>query len=679
MPTLLENLTMRLKLFYFELIVLNWELDFFKNPLWLELHLTLLKTPAERLVELNGLRLCEKIFNEKKSYYEHCGNLLSPIDHEDQSHFFGRQLETLEKLEQYLGELYQLRRPLWEKIDFILTAINRLLDLQSWTELQNVKGALLDLSIDLDDIIWLINLNCDISQEKRDAFALLLKDSKESFGKLSASLSKHIEFNAILKIGCEQFLGKSFSAGYELCQNVLLLRNWGEYLRQAIENMQRQCLGRSKVFFALAVKEILINAKGQIQISFYQLSHQKTLNALWRLIIDYLQRINSAESFGLTLETSILEKLKSEEQRLRHDIGEAENYLRSYGWLPEIAATGMRLWTESYYFKMAQGYFEFIEDLTKEGFFKGTALEQSLTPDYLRFFKHSGTVSLLGTDFFLSRYLSGAARYGAMNVLHQMLLPQLESVIYTLERLGVHEAAAVKVAPKVKWTLGFGLSILVGWCNMGLSPARAVFYLLNYISLTLMQELVNAPLEQGKAWFAQDKKVSAKGWDYLVRPLVLFAGQILHSSYLSKMWFSLAQKIFSYAGVNDSANISDDAGKLLSDKGYCLQHRRECEEVVLKTLELNANATVPEVLKSIRRLHLKFHPDRVGHSSDRAVEVLQAKSRWHDIHGHAVKAYPGAAFFPSLAFSENPTLPDSCENPSFPVSEITCLNYQTPR
>jgi len=440
--------SMKLRLMHLELLMLQWELGICKDPIWL---LVFGNTYTECIAELNKIRDIEKLFTDKEKVFKFIvKSYQSPVLSIDQLSYFDRELENL------LKELYIARISLWKKIDLILTVIEKL-ELSNLIVWHQAKQAFMDINEELDGMICKLNRNeRDVTRpEELNEFSERLKNSQEYFTKLSKILMEVSGYRQLLEEFLKKLLGKNFSLIQRICQDVLFLQFWDKELKEK----KKKCPRLSELKFALYAKQILFNHKGQCLVVFYSPSSPIVICAIRHLITE-----NLSEPVN-TLGTIILEILRHKDQELRGKINQEENELRNYGWLAEIESSVVRLWTENHYFKMASGYFELIEELTKEGLFQGTPLAQPLTPGYLHFFKNVGTVSLLGIDFFLQRYLSKSARFGSINVLHQVLLPQTETIIYALERLGLHEETAVKIVPKIEWIIGLFLYSTIGLFN----------------------------------------------------------------------------------------------------------------------------------------------------------------------------------------------------------------------
>jgi len=643
----------KLKFANFELAVIQLAIDFFSNAAWLELALSLNKNLVDCLAQLSQIREMVIILSSEKVAYGRFScfkNLPLSID------TCALLSDTDRNLERQIVNLYYVQDLLLRKMDAVLAAAKYRFRLVTG----RIRDLLVTLSVDADHIFHLLYSNLILQKREfaqrdydllsgiLDEHLIFLERAKQNLVNRSKDLIADVEFHALRKNANQSFLGQDFAPAYQLAQDINYLENWSKQLDKDIVGLSAKKAEYSPYSFALAVKKILLDVKGRYQIDYYQRGESFALSKLWSTIIKCSRQYDV-----VSIVPAMLQELRDTEKRLRQQVTAQENELRSnYGWLAEVEASGARLWTESYYCQMANGYFDFIEELTKQGAFAGTPLATPLTPEYVSFFKNVGACSLLGIDLWLQRYLSGTTRFSVITILHQLVIPQLTSIMYALERLGVRERTALKIAPTVKWTVSLFLYGAIGLCNMGISPLSVGFLGINYLSLTILQKILDHLLNK----IRMSDDAANKGWNYLVRPLVLFVGQIAHGSYVSKFWFNLVHKLIEFYDIDEE--FYPDSEKLLMDSRYCLANRKACETLVLHELGVQPNATQRELKKAMNHLLLQDHSDRnIGKSDagEKGLHAVSVVSRLRDLRS--------ATFF---GHNSTKTVPaDTCENPYF--------------
>ena len=200
---------------------------------------------------------------------------------------------------------------------------------------------------------------------------------------------------------------------------------------------------------------------------------------------------------------------------------------------------------------------------------------------------------------------------------------------------------------------------------MGLSSTSVLFLGFNYLSLSLTKNLLNLLLTPIKKHCVAHGKVTVATWNYLLYPLIIFIEQILHGSYMSKVWFRLARTLVNLADIGEE--FFPDKEKLLMDREYCLSNKKACKELVFRELGISPDTSDREISKAVNRLLLLKHPDRNPGASgtDEAIRAIWVKNRLYDLRNTSSRL----TFFPSQKSLKEGTkeyeLFDTCKNPYY--------------
>lgn len=627
LENLIQTAVANSRLMYFELITLRELLDFFNNRLWLIIRLLFTESFDEQFAILSSLKKYGAILEQAHDLYQHFQPLLAGA-----AININQVLAIHQAAEERLGLLYRTRHALLEEIESTLFGAEKLITPDDDTpqthitseliaELKDLRHLISSSDSTLEDITGVINYRGMLDDTRRESFENTLKEWKNRSQQITDALASHKQLQDILLYRLSQLMGTEFPIIYRQCATTLLLQYWLRYIQQEYDRLNKQDRQNSNIkelTHVLAVKQVLINSKAQVQLQFYRQVDIKIIGKLWPMAIEYF---NTATEETLT--SFMQKKLQTETTTLREEINHIEAALKDYGWSVAIASSITRLWSESYYFKMSNNYFDLIDELTPSVPF---------TPNYSLFFKTTGSLLLVGIDTFLQRWLTGTEHYGYLSILHQLLIPQLETIISLLENLGVAEKTAVDLAPTLKLVLGFTMFAGVNLLTMGFTSANLGFATLSYITLTLLQELINDGLKSAKTLFIEDEKqdkISSDAWDCIVQPLVTFVGQTLHGRYIAPINFRLAYELLHNP---EKLTASVDETAVLNDSFMCLQHSKLCEQVVFKILGLHPNATKNEIRAVLRPLFLGLHADRRQHPDNaRLFNIRQAKARLNDL------------------------------------------------
>jgi len=303
----------------------------------------------------------------------------------------------------------------------------------------------------------------------------------------------------------------------------------------------------------------------------------------------------------------LVDKLEQSFLGLQQEIAGMEKSLKKHGMLTEVIATGMCLWTESYYFKFAENYFASLHDLDETSVLAGIPiLKGKLTDNYLSFLTTLGSVLMLGVD---NKFIGIAGvSCSLLSTVVQLLSSDLESIVNHLQGI-VDDQQIAEISPYVEQLLGFGLNAILYSITFGVNAGMFGALAAGFLAASACRKVVGEALD----WMYGEGYSKDKGWNLLVKQPVQHMASIMAHNFAA----NASLRFFAPA-------LSKE--QLLADEKYCLQDVPRCRKEALKFLGLPESATTIEVEKASRKLTLKYHPDRTyGADPSQMVMLSQVK------------------------------------------------------
>jgi len=392
----------------------------------------------------------------------------------------------------------------------------------------------------------------------------------------------------------------------ELLRRILSLYSWNNCLTQTQIKIKAHYHG---FHYVLAIKKLLASTKNEFFTSWYQNPKQASLTL--KQLIKNVQNLNIIPpTFLITELTNILVKLKNQIQL-------HEAALKNYGLKQSILASGIRLWSEYYYYKFSEGYFSFMNDLAEhppQAMKNIPLINVKLSQNYTSFFTLLGSAALSGLDIKIIG-LSGIS-YAVVSHLGQRAIDDLEGAITLGKKVGLRDTQIIKIFPITKELFGLAIYILLRTVLLGWNPKVVGSLLAGYAASTLGSKLAGSVLD-----FKHKKSndpVSEKSWTLFVKhPVQHIVGLV-------------GQRATQY-GVSRffSPHIPDLP--LLESKEACLGKPKLCKTLALQTLGLPANATKAIIKATVHAAANKFHSSLEGEDDERMIPILQSYERLKEL------------------------------------------------
>lgn len=439
------------------------------------------------------------------------------------------QSESLDKnLTELLQVTYSKRISIWDNLLRVLHAAQI-------PDLAATEGLLMDANVGLDRITDIIYQRGFPIHD----FEQSLNTTKGRIRNIVTSVQQsQLWQETLLPKTLKSFFGSFYQEAYTQQKRTLFLANWLNILNKKIERM-RQKFSPQSVDFALRAKHILYNAKQKHYLSLHQ-QLKKPLKVIYESLLQIILSTHEHENEVTAIK--VINRLCQQQDEYRDYINVLEMGLNNRTGY-ESLSSGIRIWTENYYYQLAKNYFKFMQKLSDdETLCDYPLLDTKFTPGYLKLSTNLAACIAIGMDAYWSSWR--VVPYHTFNTLSNLLLLDLEGLIEIGKDLHLEQETIMDNFSAIRWVLGLGLHIVFYTAIFGFSFGNVAYLFMSYLAADACRNLSNYLLEKLRTQPTTQQNSTTRAWNLFVRTPIAHISSLVGYSYLGPKLANSAATFF---------------------------------------------------------------------------------------------------------------------------------------